>query len=111
MPLQSCVQQHKGAYLQVPMASCNVDGSAAQRAMQGSEAPLHVQGIPRQQQLVQDLVVPMPGCQVAWGHALVVIAGHIAPSNDQLGYHLQMPPLSCEMQGCSTNNTMQFSAA
>lgn len=49
-------------YLKMAMASCNMKGSAANRAMKGGEAPLHVQGIPSQQQLIQDLMVPVMRC-------------------------------------------------
>ena len=81
------------AYLLMAIAGSNVESSAADRAMQGCEAPLHVQGKASQQQLVQDLVVAMAGCQVAGGHALVVVAGHLAASYDQLGNHLQVASL------------------
>ena len=83
------------------MAGCNVEGSAADRAMQGGETPLHVQRIASQQQLVQDVVIAMAGRQVARGHALVIVAGHVAASNDQLGHHLQVTPFSCMVQCCS----------
>ena len=75
------------------MAGGNVESSAAHRAMQGSEAPLHVQSKACQQQLVQDVMIAVAGCQVSWRHALMVVAGHIAASNDQLGNHLQVPSL------------------
>lgn len=55
------------------MLSSNVQGSASHRAVEGGEAPLHVQRKAGQQQLVHDLVVAMPSSQVPWGHALSVI--------------------------------------
>jgi hypothetical protein len=55
------------------MLGSNVQGSAAHRAMQGSEPPLHVQPKPSQQQLIHDLMVAMPGCQVPWRHALGIV--------------------------------------
>ncbi len=55
------------------MLGSNVQRSAAHRAMQGSEATLHVQPKPSQQQLIHDLMVAMPRCQVPWRHALGVV--------------------------------------
>ncbi len=59
--------------LLVSMLGSNVKGSAAHRAMQGSEAPLHVQAKASQQQLIHDLVVAMPSCQVPWRRALGIV--------------------------------------
>lgn len=67
---------------------CDVQCSAAQGAVKGCQAPLHVQSKPRQQQLIHDLMVAMPRRQVAGRHALGVIPGNIAACYDQLGYHI-----------------------
>lgn len=90
-------------HLLVAMLRGDMQGSAADRAVQGCEAPLHVQSKPRQQQLVHDLVVAVAGGQVAGGHALGVIAGHIAACYHQLGHHIQMAPLCRVMQRCSAH--------
>lgn len=97
---------HMVTYLEVPITGCNMKCSDPHGAMEGSQAPLHVHGIPRQQQLVQDAMVPMPGCQVAGGHSLVVVSGYVAPCNDQFGHHLQMPTFSRMMQGCSKQHLL-----
>ena len=85
------------------MLSSNMQSGAADRPMEGCEAPLHVQGKPRQQQLVHDLMVAMAGGQVAGGHALGVIAGHVAACYDQLGHHVQVTTLCCMMQRCTAH--------
>lgn len=79
------------------MLGSNMQRSAAHRAMQGGKPPLHVQPKPSQQQLIHDLMVAMPGCQVPWRHALGVITGHIAACYDQLGYHIQVATFGCVM--------------
>lgn len=93
----------KCVHLLMAVLSCNMQGGAADRAVEGCEAPLHVQGKPRQQQLVHDLMVAVAGSQVAGGHALGVIAGHIAACNHQLGHHVQVPALRRMMQRCSAH--------
>lgn len=77
------------------MLSCNVQRSAPHRAMEGGEAPLHVQGKACQQQLVHDLMVTMPGSQVAGRHSLGVIPRHVAAGYNQLGHHVQVAALCC----------------
>ena len=66
----------------VAMLGCNVQGGAANSAVEGSQAPLHVQSKACQQQLVHDLMVAMPRRKVARGHALSVVARDVASRYD-----------------------------
>ena len=56
------------------MLRCNVQRSAANCAMQSSQAALHVQSKACQQQLVHDMVVAVARSQVTGRHALRIIA-------------------------------------